>query len=149
MIKLFIPSEPASPSMPTNKTPPTVLVVDDDDFFHALLGELFAGLGVTQVLAAKNGNDALKLLKTRKEPVDFLVCDVFMPDMDGIEFLNHLVTRKFGGAILMASGVDIEMLDLARTIADANGLRLVGAVTKPVSADQLGRALDAYYALPG
>lgn len=134
--------------MPPNNLPPTVLVVDDDDFFHALLGELFGTLGVTQVLAARNGKDALKLLKTSKDPVDFLVCDVFMPDMDGIEFLNHLATRQFGGAILMASGVDIEMLDLARTIADANGLRLVGAVTKPVSADQLARALEAYYALP-
>ena len=132
--------------MPTPPNPPTVLVVDDDDFFHALLAELFVSLGVPQVLTAKSGSEALKLLKSHPTPIDFLVCDVFMPDMDGIEFLNHLVSRKYTGAIVMASGVDLEMLDLARTIANANGLRLLGAMTKPVSREKLGQTLDAYYA---
>jgi len=132
-----------------NKKPITVLIVDDDDFFRDLLGEMFAALGVTQVLNAANGNDGLKLLKSHPQPIDFLVCDVFMPDMDGIEFLNNLSARKYTGGIVMASGVDLEMLDLARTIADANGLRLLGSLTKPVMADQLQQALDAYYALAG
>ena len=128
--------------MPTPPNPPTVLVVDDDDFFHSLLVELFVSLGVPQVLTAKSGSEALKLLKSHPTPIDFLVCDVFMPDMDGIEFLNHLVSRNYTGAIVMASGVDLEMLDLARTIANANGLRLTGAFSKPIALGQLAEAMN-------
>lgn len=124
-----------------NQPSPTVLVVDDDDFFHMVMGELLSVLGVTKILSAKNGNDGLKLLKTHSEPVDFLVCDVFMPDMDGIEFLTNLVGLKYTGKIMVASGVDIQILDLARTIANANGLKLTGAYTKPVALNQLADAM--------
>lgn len=122
------------------------MVVDDDDFFHALLEEMFASLGVSPVLHAKSGAAALRLLKTHPTPVDLLVSDVFMPDMDGIEFLNQLMARHYSGCVVMASGVDLDMLDLARTIASANGLRLLGAWTKPVSREQISQVLDAYYA---
>lgn len=121
--------------------PPTVLVVDDDDFFHVVMGELLAVLGVTQVLSAKNGHAGLKMLKTHAGPIDFLLCDVFMPDMDGIEFLNNLSDMKYQGGIMVASGVDMEILDLARTIANANGLRLTGAFSKPIALGRLAEAM--------
>ena len=119
----------------------TVLVVDDDDFFHIVMGELLSVLGATEVLSAKNGNDGLKVLKTHAKPIDFLVCDVFMPDMDGIEFLTNLASLKYTGKIMVASGVDIQILDLARTIANANGLKLTGAYTKPIALNQLADAM--------
>jgi CheY-like chemotaxis protein len=120
---------------------PTVLVVDDDDFFHVVMGELLAVLGVNQVLQAKNGRAGLKMLKTHTGPIDFLLCDVFMPDMDGIEFLNNLASMKYQGGIMVASGVDMEILDLARTIAKANGLNLTGAFSKPIALGQLAEAM--------
>jgi CheY-like chemotaxis protein len=126
---------------PANPVLPTVLVLDDDDFFHLVMGEYFSLLGVGQVLQAKNGSDALKLLKTHAQPIDYLVCDVFMPDMDGIEFLTHLIDLKYAGGVVVASGVDIEMLDLARTLATDSGLRLLGAFTKPIALSQLAAAL--------
>ena len=119
----------------------TVLVVDDDDFFHMVMGELLSVLGATEVLSAKNGNDGLKVLKTHAKPIDFLVCDVFMPDMDGIEFLTNLASLKYTGKIMVASGVDIQILDLARTIANANGLKLTRAYTKPIALNQLADAM--------
>jgi CheY-like chemotaxis protein len=124
-----------------SKASPTVLVVDDDEFFHLVMRELLALLGVNHVLVAKNGNDGLKILKTHGQPIDFLVCDVFMPDMDGIEFLLNLVDLKYAGGVVVASGVDIEMLSLAKTIATGNGLRLIGAFSKPIDLNALSEAL--------
>lgn len=124
-----------------SKVSPTVLVVDDDEFFHLVMNEYLSILGVNQILVAKNGKDGLKILKSHGQPIDFLVCDVFMPDMDGIEFLLHLVDLKYPGGVVVASGVDIEMLALAKTIATANGLRLTGAFTKPIEMNALSEAL--------
>lgn len=121
---------------------PTVLVVDDDEFFHLMMEEYLSLLGVTHVLKATNGKDGLKILRTHAQPVEFLICDVFMPDMDGIEFLTHLVELKYIGEVVVASGVDVEMLALAQTIASANGLRLAGAFTKPIALTHLSQALN-------
>jgi CheY-like chemotaxis protein len=126
---------------PENNGSPTVLVVDDDDFFHLVIGNLLSILGVANVLVARNGCDGLKLLKTHRQQIDYLVCDIFMPDMDGIEFLANLTDLKYTGRILVTSGVSVVTLDIARTIATANGLRLAGAFIKPISLEQLSNAL--------
>lgn len=120
---------------------PTVLVVDDDDFAHVVLREMLGLLGITTVHSAEDGRKALKLLAGLHPQPDFLICDVFMPDMDGIEFLENLATQRYTGGIVILSGVDAQMLSLSREIASTNGLKVLGAFIKPVALQQLSNAL--------
>lgn len=120
----------------------SVLVVDDDTFFQAVLGQMLAVLGIRTVYTASNGNEALQVLKSLPQPTDYLICDVFMPDMDGIEFLNELASTHYRGAIMMVSGLDPEMLDLSRFMASHSGLRMVGAFVKPLALQQLAEAME-------
>ncbi len=120
----------------------SVLVVDDDTFFQAVLGQMLAVLGIHQIYTASNGNEALQVLKSLPQPTDYLICDVFMPDMDGIEFLNELASTHYQGAIMMVSGQDPEMLDLSRFMASHNGLRMVGAFVKPLALQQLAETME-------
>ena len=73
---------------------PTVLVVDDDAFTRDYVRELLQCSGITEVQTAVNGRDALALLSRRTGAPDFLICDVFMPEMDGFEFLEHLADER-------------------------------------------------------
>jgi CheY-like chemotaxis protein len=123
----------------------SVLIVDDDTFFHAVLGQMLAVLGIRTIYTASNGNEALRVLKALPQPTDYLICDVFMPDMDGIEFLNELASNHYRGAIMMVSGLDPEMLDLSRFMAAHNGLRMVGAFVKPIALQQLAEAMEIPY----
>lgn len=120
---------------------PTVLVVDDDEFAHEVLREMLGVLGVSTVHSAQDGRKALKVLAGLDPPPDFLICDVFMPDMDGIEFLEQLAGLGFAGGIVILSGVDAQMLSLSREIAVTNGLNILGAFIKPVGLQQLSHAL--------
>jgi CheY-like chemotaxis protein len=120
---------------------PSVLVVDDDEFAHEVLREMLGLLGVASVHSAEDGRKALKVLAALKPPPDFLICDVFMPDMDGIEFLENLATQGYAGGIVILSGVDAQMLSLSRELAATNGLNILGAFIKPVGLQQLSKAL--------
>jgi CheY-like chemotaxis protein len=65
----------------------TVLVIDDDYFTRKLLDLLLTQDGFT-VYQAENIYQALDTL--RENPIDVITCDVMMPDMDGIAFLESI-----------------------------------------------------------
>ncbi len=125
--------------MPPNA--PTVLLVDDDDFLREIMGEMLSQLGVSNVCMAGNGLEALAMLKTMPAPPDFLICDIYMPDMDGIEFIAELGKLHFQGGVMLLSGVNPETLQLARDIAAGEGIKLVGAYLKPLRPEILADAL--------
>jgi CheY-like chemotaxis protein len=109
-----------------------VLIVDDDAFSQELFSEMLMTLGVTDIHTAGNGRVGLRTLAALPRHPDFLICDVFMPDMDGIEFLGELTKRSYRGGIILVSGQDITMMSIAQEVAIADGLKMLGAYTKPV-----------------
>jgi CheY-like chemotaxis protein len=62
-----------------------VLVVDDEPALRGVLGKAFAAAGLVVDLAG-DGREALAILEQRCP--NAIVCDVSMPVMDGLEFLN-------------------------------------------------------------
>ena len=128
--------------MQQDKAPPLVLVIDDDTFSQEFFSEMLEHCGVTDVHYAGNGAKALRTLSTLPRTPDLLICDIFMPDMDGIEFLDHLAKAHYTGNILLVSGEDVSMMAIAVEVAKANGLKLLGALTKPVSMHFLKQALS-------
>ena len=119
----------------------SALVVDDDEFSRASLAEILASLGVALVDEAHNGRAALKRLRHSPVAPDLLICDIFMPDMDGIEFLNHLIEHGYQGRVMLISGMDVQTIAMARDIAASSNLDFLGAFLKPVSRDTVAEAL--------
>ncbi len=65
----------------------TVLIIDDEKEIRELLGIYLQNMGYT-TLEAGNGAEALVIF--RRVPVDLVIADVMMPEMDGIELLRVL-----------------------------------------------------------
>jgi CheY-like chemotaxis protein len=118
-----------------------VLIVDDDPFSQELLSGSLMELGIEDVHTADNGRSALRAMASLPEPPDYLICDIFMPDMDGLEFLAELAKLDFQGGVVLVSGQDITMLAIAQQVALEDGLKLLGAFTKPVPFATLAQAL--------
>lgn len=64
-----------------------LLIVDDNESNRDMLSRRLTAEGY-DVLMAASGHQALELVKT--EPVDLVLLDVMMPEMDGYEVLQHL-----------------------------------------------------------
>ena len=77
-----------------------ILVIDDEKNMRHLLQTLLEkeGYGVS---TAENGRVALELLDT--ETFDTILCDLRMPEMDGITFLRHARDRKIDATIIVMS----------------------------------------------
>lgn len=76
--------------MPTIRSRPAILIVDDDEGIRFTLSEVLAETGVN-VLQAAHGQEALKLLE--KHELDLIITDLRMPEMDGLELLQIVKQR--------------------------------------------------------
>lgn len=79
------PPKPA-PAKKKPRSHTTILVVDDSQMVRMMVGMSLQTAGY-DVLEAADGQLAIEQLK--KGPVDLIVCDVEMPNMNGFEFLEY------------------------------------------------------------
>ena len=78
-----------------------VLVVDDDPDVLSMLERLLKKLEYNP-LVAQNGEEAVQIIDTNK--IDVVVSDLVMPEMDGMELLKRVKTRKGDIPFLMITG---------------------------------------------
>jgi CheY-like chemotaxis protein len=107
-----------------------ILLLDDDAFMLDLLADMIHGLGYPHVHADTDARHALKALPVFRP--DLLICDLSMPDMDGIEFLRSVAEGGFDGSVILLSGMDSGILRAAEILAMAQGLTILGARSKPL-----------------
>ena len=74
---------------------PTFLVVDDSRVMRQLVQRVVrqAGFEQAEFLEAANGREALGLLQDRDYAVDVVLCDLYMPQMNGREFLQAVAAQ--------------------------------------------------------
>ncbi|MGE0706733.1 MAG: PAS domain-containing protein [Planctomycetota bacterium] len=128
---LEAPTPPPAPSR-------TVLVVDDEDIVRRLCCKVLESAGY-RVLAAEGGRAALALVARATPPPDLVLCDLLMPDLDGIEVLETLAVELPAAALVLMTGYGDDTQIPARLRA-----RLQPVLEKPFSASGLlGAAAQA------
>ncbi|GAB3412385.1 sigma-54-dependent transcriptional regulator [Niabella aquatica] len=85
----------------TNDNAPLILVIDDEVAIRKTLIEILSFEGY-KTLEAADGESALKIFSENK--FDAVLCDIKMPKMDGIEFLNKALEVHPDVPVIMISG---------------------------------------------
>jgi CheY-like chemotaxis protein len=80
----------------------TVLVVDDDPVLGNIIAEQISFFGYQSVLAS-GGKEALSIASEQTK-IDLLLTDVMMPEMNGVELAQQLVTLYPEIKVLFMSG---------------------------------------------
>jgi DNA-binding response OmpR family regulator len=70
----------------------TILIADDSKTTQMLVKTTLQRIPSIKFLTADNGREALSVLD--QEPVDLLVTDINMPEMDGIELVREARRRR-------------------------------------------------------
>jgi two-component system cell cycle sensor histidine kinase/response regulator CckA len=81
----------------------TILLVEDEDPVRAVNARALSARGYT-VLEAASGVEALQIIAERGTPVDLVVSDVVMPEMDGPTLLGELRKRHPDLKVIFVSG---------------------------------------------
>ncbi|HBS88972.1 MAG: sigma-54-dependent Fis family transcriptional regulator [Bacteroidetes bacterium GWF2_38_335] len=76
-----------------------ILVIDDEDQLRKALSRILELEGY-QVYQAVNGSSGLKILGQEKE-IDLVICDVKLPDINGIQVLENIKTHGFDCEVIL------------------------------------------------
>jgi EAL domain-containing protein (putative c-di-GMP-specific phosphodiesterase class I)/DNA-binding NarL/FixJ family response regulator len=121
-----------------------ILVLDDDPFMLKLLDLMLGSLGFTQVTTCANGRAALEWIDSPAGAPALILFDLNMPGMDGVEFVRHLVERRYGGSLILVSGENERMLQTAESLVRAHGMTVLGRLHKSVRREALVALLDKW-----
>ena len=124
------------------------LVVDDHALQRQMLGIALRAIGAHRVDEAAEGREALQLLRGAEPAVDIVVCDLDMPNMDGMAFIRHLGDSEEQPALIVTSALDPGLLSSVETMARAYGIRLLGTIEKPATPEKLAPLVQSLDARP-
>ncbi|MBZ0139323.1 MAG: response regulator, partial [Pseudorhodoplanes sp.] len=108
-----------------------VLIVDDDPVQRRLLENMVRRFGY-EVLLADNGEAAMRLMSDGERPVDCVVLDLVMPDLDGLGVLARMREAGIAVPVIVQTahgGIDNVISAMRAGAADF--------VVKPVGAERL------------
>ncbi|NYZ11245.1 response regulator [Azospirillum sp. RWY-5-1] len=132
----------------------SVLIVEDGTFIRNVLTGVLRTLGVGQVYGAGSGVEAVRFLEERRAalprgtaPVDLLITDLVMPDVDGLMLLRWIRSSprspdKFLPVLMLSGAADRHYVEQARDLGATD------FIAKPFSARTVGARLMQALARP-
>ena len=112
----------------------TILVIDDEEPIRQSFADYLEDLDY-RVLTAENGRIGLEIFN--RDEIDLVLVDLRMPEMDGLEVLDHITGEKPETPLIVVSGTGV--------ISDAIEALHKGAwdyLLKPIRRERLEEALN-------
>ena len=113
-----------------------VLVVDDEEIVRLVLTEMLDRLGMS-VITAADGIEALEIFKDYPHPIDVVIFDLSMPEMQGDELFYAIRQLNPEVKLILSSG----LLDDV-TVEELSEQGLNGYLPKPYTIDQIAALMD-------
>ncbi len=140
---IYLPEQPAGaviedrspPSRSVARGSETILLVEDEESVRRMVQKILANAGYT-VLEARHGADALVVSREYPDPIDLLLTDVVMPELNGLRLAHVLTQERPATQVIYMSGY-------ARDEVDRKGLTEPGVtfIHKPFTVADLSAAV--------
>jgi two-component system chemotaxis response regulator CheY len=114
-----------------------VLVIDDLDSARAVLIDMLAELGFSNCLEARNGHEALDIIRDTSTQIIF--CDFIMEGMTGVELLEQMKAQQIEPN---APVIFVSALGDVSSVTTALELGADDYLVKPVSMRKLRRKIE-------
>ena len=115
-----------------------ILIIEDDEFQRHIISRILEAIGVAMVSHAGNGKEALEIIRgANSKPIEVAICDLNMPEMDGMEFLRHLGEGNHNISVILTSALDGKLLSSVGRMTKLYGINLLGIIEKPIQLSDL------------
>lgn len=81
-----------------------ILLVEDQQEARAMIRNMLAELGITQIFEASDGRQAMEFLDSAYDFINVVICDWNMPSMSGLELLKQIRSVDPSIPFLMVTG---------------------------------------------
>jgi len=110
-----------------------ILIIDDEPDVRERLGNILKRRGY-YVFTAKDGREGLQ--KAIENRVDIIICDIFMPNMNGVEFLREIREINLKAEVVVVTGAPT-----IEVCAEAFERNAVEYLTKPLTIEDILNSL--------
>lgn len=121
-----------------------ILIVDDSETVLMYMSILLYRMGYEKIVSAKNGIEALKVLKILMP--DVVLLDIKMPQMDGITTLGHIKSDEHTSNIPV---IMVTVVSDRKSYDECIRLGCSAYLTKPIKIPELNDALNNCITYPG
>ncbi len=83
--------------------PESVLIAEDEEHIRLLLRKLLASLGINEIREAREGGEACRMYG--ETPSDFVVMDINMPGMNGLDALQRITDADADAVVIMLTSL--------------------------------------------
>jgi EAL domain-containing protein (putative c-di-GMP-specific phosphodiesterase class I) len=115
------------------------LIAIDDEPIMLRLVELLAAQSGIESRTTTNPDEFLSL--ARDWPPDFVLVDLQMPNLDGLEVLRALAELRTKASVILMSAFEPKVLQVVRSIGESFGLTMGETLQKPITATNFARSL--------
>ena len=121
------------------------LVAETDTAERLATAVMLGHLGAVKITQAPDGHTALRCFQNSFNPtIDIAVIDLALPGMDGLELIRSLAALKTHARLIVTGAQSGSLMFSIETMAQAYGVELLGAISKPVSVAKLESLLTNY-----
>jgi two-component system response regulator (stage 0 sporulation protein F) len=114
--------------------PVKLLIVDDEPKIRSMLTGCLEQNGLT-ITTAASGDEALKLIA--QDPPQFMIVDMKMPGLNGLDVLRHVRTNKPQIVTFLLTGFDDDAIE-----QQAITLGALGVIRKPLALAEIRRTIQ-------
>lgn len=116
-----------------------ILVIEDHNFQRMALLALLNQYDNVEVEGVGSAQEALDFIASHTP--DMVICDLNMPNIDGITLLRLLAEANYSGEVIISSAVSDVVLKAASRMCLAYNMNLLGAISKPINKSKLNSIL--------
>ncbi|MGF1754881.1 EAL domain-containing response regulator [Vibrio makurazakiensis] len=118
-----------------------ILIIEDDAFQCKILHSMLSSMSNAQIVTATNGKEGLLALE--KQRPDVIFCDLYMPEMDGVEFARILASKSIQVTLVFTSSTAIDVQSAVVEMSKSYGLENVTNLVKPLNRNQVSGLLSS------
>ncbi|MBW3698097.1 EAL domain-containing protein [Vibrio sp. T187] len=117
-----------------------ILIIEDDVFQCKVLNSMLSSVCNAKIITATNGKHGLEAVA--KQRPDVIFCDLYMPEMDGVEFARILASKEIQPTLVFTSSAPIDVQNAVVEMSKSYGLEKVTNLIKPLRREHVSELLE-------